>query len=292
MNINLEYYKAFYYVAKLGSISAAANKLFISQPAVSQIIKQLEHNLGSELFFRSSRGVKLTPQGTVLFEYVSQGYEYFELAESMFKELLTLESGEIRIGASDMTLQFYLLPYLEHFHSMYPKVKIKVSNAPTPETIKNLKSGGIDFGVVTAPFSFDSSIEMREVCDIQDCFVAEKKFSQFDGRTINFHELASFPLIMLEKNTSTRRFLDDFMQTVGVLIDPEFELATSELIVQFAKRGLGIGCVVENFAEKAIASGELFKLSIYPKIPKRKMCVITSSKAPISPAGKKLLELL
>ncbi len=112
MTINLEYYKMFYYVAKLKSITLAAEELFISQPAVSQGIKQLEGSIGGNLFFRTSKGVSLTPEGEVLYKYVSRGYEYIALGESKFKELFTLETGEIRIGASDMTLQFYLLNYL------------------------------------------------------------------------------------------------------------------------------------------------------------------------------------
>lgn len=292
MNINLEYYKTFYYVAKQGSISGAANKLFISQPAVSQIIKQLETALGSSLFYRIAKGVKLTPQGELLYTYIAQGYEYFELAESMFKELLNLETGEIRIGASDMTLQFYLLPYLEQFHTMYPKIKIKVTNAPTPETIKNLKNGGIDFGVVTAPFAQEPGIAVQEVFDVQDCFIAEAKYNHLRGRTVPIAELADIPLIILERSTSTRKFIDAYFEDAGMKIDPEFELATSDLIVQFAKRGLGIGCVVENFAQKLFTKDGLFKIEVSPVIPKRKMCIITSTKMPISPAGKRFLEIV
>lgn len=228
MNTNLEYFKTFYYVARCGSISAAAQQLFISQPAVSQIIKHLENDLGSSLFFRTTKGVRLTPEGEVLFSYVAKGYDCFVQAEAVFQQMLDLESGEIRIGASDMTLQFYLLPYLEEFHRRYPKIKIKVSNAPTPETIGLLKEGGIDFGVVTAPLDPDPDFTVREVAQIQDCFVAGEEFSQLRGRDVSLKELSSYPVVMLEKRTSTRRFVDSCMEKAGISLDPEFELATSE----------------------------------------------------------------
>ena len=150
---NLEYYKVFYYVGKLGSLTHAAEELSISQPAVSQALKQLEDTLGTKLFVRASRGIRLTPEGESLYFYVKRGYEEIELGEKKLKKIMNLESGELRIGASDMTLQFYLLPYLEKYHEKYPHIKVTVTNAPTPETLQFLKEGKIDFGVVSTPFA-------------------------------------------------------------------------------------------------------------------------------------------
>ena len=150
MNINFEYYKIFYHVAKASSISAAARELCISQPAVSQAIKALEQAIGIELFIRTKKGVSLTNAGELLYSHVAAGYESISLGEQQLSQLLHMETGEIRIGASDMTLQFYLLPYLEHFHQLYPGIKVHVTNAPTPSTINHLLSGNIDFGIAVS----------------------------------------------------------------------------------------------------------------------------------------------
>ena len=147
-----ESYKVFYYVAKYRSLTAAAGHLAISQPAVSQSVKQLENAIGAKLFIRTSKGVRLTAEGELLAGYVSKGYEQMELGEKKLAQMLNLELGELRIGASDMTLRFYLLPYLEQFHEKYPGIKVIVSNAPTPEILKFLQEGKIDFGVVSTPF--------------------------------------------------------------------------------------------------------------------------------------------
>ena len=200
--INLEYYKVFYYVAKLNSITLAANELFISQPAVSQAIKHLEKNLGGSLFIRTPKGMLLTPEGELLFTYASQGFEYLQLAESKYKELQTLEAGEIRIGASDMTLQFYLLQHLEKFHKLFPKIKVKVTNAPTPETLEGLSTGKIDFAVVSSPVSQETRMRVLPVCDISDTFVASDRFSDLKSKTLEFRELLSYPIICLEHNLS------------------------------------------------------------------------------------------
>ena len=186
MNMNLEYYKIFYYVAKSGSFTGAAEELCISQPAVSQGIKLLETNLGSNLFIRTQKGVKLTPEGEVLYSYIERGYETILLGETKFKKMIDLENGEIRIGASDMTLQFYLLSFLEAFHMKYPGIKVTVTNAPTPETLEYLYEGKIDFGVVSAPFQAKAEIRAREVKEIRDVFVAGSRFYTLKNKTLEY----------------------------------------------------------------------------------------------------------
>ena len=289
---NLEYYKVFYYVAKYGSVTKAAGELAISQPAVSQALKQLERNLGVPLFFRAARGIKLTGEGQLLFSYVEKGYEQIELGVQKVRQMQNMELGEIRIGASDMTLQFYLLPYLEKFHEQYPEIKVIVTNAPTPETLKFLKEGQIDFGIVSTPFSALPEVSVIPVREIEDIFVAGRRFISYKNRTLDFQELEKLPLVFLENNTSTRSYMDEFLERNGVNVQPEFELATSDMIVQFAKRNLGVGCVVRDFAMEYLASGLLFELRFNKMIPKRQFCVVCSEKLPMSMAASKLLEIM
>ena len=255
MNINLEYYKVFYYVCLEGSLTAAAQKLCISQPAVSQAVRQLEKEAGARLFFRTSKGVQLTREGELLFRYVKVGVEQLLEGGRMLKRMLDMDMGEVRIGASDMTLQFFLLPFLEQFHRQYPKIKVTVTNAPTPETIRSLEEGKIDFGVVTTPFSCKSGIQKTLVKPIRNVFIAGNSFEQLKGRLLDYSALCGLPCIFLEKNTSTRAFMDGFLLEKGIELKPEFELATSDMIVQFARRNMGIGCVMEEFAGEAMGRG-------------------------------------
>lgn len=292
MNGNLEYYKVFYNVAKCGSLTQAAENLCISQPAVSQALKQLEKNLGGKVFLRTAKGVKLTPEGEVLFAYVKEGYELIETGEHKFRHLLDIDSGEIKIGASDMTLQFYLLPYLEKFHDKYPNIKVNVANAPTPEALRQLQEGKTDFAIVSMPFEAKENMNILPVRKIETIFVAGNDFGNLAHAVNPLELLSKLPLICLEKNTSTRKAIDVFLAEQGVDIEPEFELATSDMIVQFAARNLGVGCVVKDFAEKYIDSGELFKVEFDKNIPDRDICIVTDSKNPMSAAGKKLLEII
>lgn len=292
MNINLEYYKIFYYVATELSITGAAKKLCISQPAVSQAIKQLEQELGTELFTRRAKGVSLTRAGTLLYSYVGKGYETILAGEEQLAKMMNLEYGEVRIGASDMTLQFYLLPFLERFHQIYPDIKVTVTNAPTPQTIDHLYQGRIDFGVVTRPLEDDEQFDVFCVRRIQDVFVAGDKFRDLQGRKLDYNQLRTLPLICLEGDTSTRKYVDGFLEAMQVEITPEFELATSDMIVQFALRNLGIGCVVEDFARQQLENGELFQLEFEKPIPKRDMCLIIDKRVTMSVAALRLKELL
>lgn len=292
MITNLEYYKVFYYVAKTGSLTQAAGLLNISQPAVSQSIKLLEEQTGAQLFIRVSKGVRLTAEGELLFSYVSKGYEQIETGEQKLKQMLNLELGEIHIGASDMTLQFYLLPYLEQFHERYPDIKVIVTNAPTPETLSNLHSGQIDFGVVSTPFKADANIRAVSVRNIEDIFVCGRRFIPYKNKTLDLSELEKLPIIHLEKNTSTRSYMDTFLAEQGVSVHPEFELATSDMIVHFALRNLGVGCVVKDFALPHLQSGKLFALRFNKMIPHREFCIVTDVKNPMTAAARNLLKMI
>lgn len=289
---NLEYYKVFYHVAQTGSLTRAAQLLSISQPAVSQSLKLLESSLGTRLFVRSAKGVRLTGEGELLYSYVKNGYEQILLGEKKLFQMLNLELGEVRIGASDMTLRFYLLPFLERFHEQYPGIKVSVSNAPTPETLHFLKDGRLDFGVVSTPFDKEDRIDAVEVMEIEDIFVAGRKFMQYKNKTLDFGELEKLPLIFLEKTTSTRRYMDSFLEQNQVKVTPEFELATSDMIVQFALRSLGVGSVMRGFAAQYIENGQLFELRFNKMIPKRHFCVVTDRTQMMSAAAKNLLAII
>lgn len=292
MNVNLEYYKIFYYVGKYGNITMAAEALSISQPAVSQAVKNLEKSLGSPLFVRTSKGVRLTAEGKLLYSYVQRGYEYILLGEQKFQEMQDLSKGEIRIGASDMTLKFYLLSYLEQFHETYPGIRVTVTNAPTPETLRYLQEGKIDFGVVSTPFPVGQHLKVWPVKEIEDIFVAGKNFEYLKGTTLEYRVLEELPIVCLEGNTSTRGYVEQYLKEKNVVLHPEFELATSDMLIQFAERSLGVASVVRDFAEEKIAEGALFRLQFEEQIPLRQFCVVMDKRVPMSAAAEQMISLL
>ncbi|PYI53413.1 LysR family transcriptional regulator [Paenibacillus flagellatus] len=288
---NMEWYRAFYEVAQTGSFSKAADNMFVTQPAVSHAIKRLEERLGGPLFFRTPRGVKLTAEGETLLKFVSQAHHFLENGEKKIAEMRNLMAGEVKIGAGDTLCRYYLLPHLESFHRRYPDVKIQVTNRTTRETIALLKEGRIDFGIVNLPLD-DRQLRIRESLTLHDCFVVGGSRADEAGRARSWDELAGLPLLLLERGSSIRRYVDAFAERQGVRIRPEIELGSIELLVQFARIGLGAACVIREFVAPELADGTLAELPLDPPLPPRSVGLVTLRDVPLSAAAQRLLELL
>ncbi|MGE5604685.1 MAG: LysR family transcriptional regulator [Bacteroidota bacterium] len=291
MDVNFELYKIFYYAVVSGGFSNAAAKLYITQSAVSQAIKSLETKLGVALFFRKTRNLKLTPEGEMLFTHIEQAYNFIKTGERKLTEIQNLDSGEIRIGASDTVCKYFLLPYLESFHRLYPKVKIQFLNRTSPKILENLKNGVIDFGIITLPLD-DKSIIIREIAAVTDIFVAAPKYAELKERRIKLAELSNFPLLLLEKASSTRRNFDAFLQRNQIALVPEIELESVDLLVEFARIGMGVAHVLKESALVPIERGELFEVKIEEKIPQRKLGLATMAQVPLSKAAEVFVGLL
>lgn len=291
MAVDLEWYRVFYWTARTGSLSKAAERLYITQPAVTHTIKQLEEELGGKLFFRMARGVTLTAEGQVLFQYVEKAFNLMESGEKAIAGMHGLESGEINIGASDTLCKYYLLPYLEQFHTAHPDIRIRVTNRTTPETLELLKEGKIDFGIVSLPAS-DKQIEFRSSTPLQDCLVGGRGFTGLADKGLAPEELQNHPLLLLEPGGSTRNFIDTYAVQKGVRITPEFELGSIDLLVQFAVRGFGLAFVIRDYVTAELVSGQLVEIPLHPPLPVRHIGIATLKGVPESAAAKAFLALL
>lgn len=291
MEYNLEWYRVFYWTSKLGSLTKAAEKLHITQPAVSHTLKQLEGSLGGQLFFRTSKGVVLTTEGEVLFNYVAQAMNLLEIGEKKISEMQDLTCGAISIGASDTLCKHYLLPRLEQFHKQYPEIRVHVTNRTTPETISLLKEGKIDFGIVNLPAE-DQKIDFRKSSTLQDCLVGNQEYSSLAKKVLPLEDLARYPLLLLETGSNTRGFLDNYALSHGVNLKPELELGSLDLLAQFAQSGFGLTIMVREYITEELATEKLVEIPIFPPIPERHVGIATLKGVPLSAASRRLLELL
>lgn len=293
MNINFELYKIFYFVGKNLSFSQAAQQLYVSQSAISQSIKLLEEKLESKLFFRHTKQVKLTPEGALLFKHIEQAYNFIKSGEKGIHEIHSLKQGEVHIGASDTICKYYLLPYLKQFHQIYPDIKIHITNRPSPVCVQLLKKGSVDLSVVNLiPDAIYQNMSVREVKKTQDVFIAGKPFFHLQKKEIPLKALEAYPLLMLEKNSTTRRFFEDFIKRHHVSITPEFELGSIDLLINLTKIGLGISFVMMDAIEKELRQNEVFILNIKEKLPQRSIGVLTNNNIPVSIAAQKFMDLL
>lgn len=291
MDINFELYKIFYYAASTGSFSEAARQLFITQSAVSQSISGLEEKTGNALFIRSTRSVKLTDEGQMLFSHIEQAYNFIRAAEGKLQEMKTLGLGEIRIGIGDTVCRYLLLPFLKQFIAAYPKIKVKVINRTSPQIIEILKMGRIDLGIVTLPVA-DEAVNIIDFRNAEDIFVASSRFEELRNRNVPVSELVILPLLLLQKDSSTRRNLDSFFENMSITVTPEIELESIELLVEFARIGLGIAHVMKESAETLVKSGELFVVRTVEALPPRHLGIATVKKVPLSNAATRFTELL
>jgi DNA-binding transcriptional LysR family regulator len=270
MYINLELYRIFYITAKLGSISKAAKELFTSQPAVSQSIKQLEKKLGGELFNRTPKGVLLTLEGEVLFKYIEQGYGLMMTAERKFLELKNTNSGQIRIAVCSAVCKYYLMKYIEEYNLNYPNIKIYIKDKSSYEIAKSLESGDIDIGILNMNVDIKDTLEILTTFKIQDCFVVGEKFKGICEKQMNLEELTSmYPIILLEKGGNTREYIDNYFRANNLEVNPQIELSNVELMIEFAKKGLGVSCVIKDYIQEELNRKELYEVSINEKIPER-----------------------
>ncbi len=289
MNDTIARYESFLAVAECGSISGAAKRLYVTQPAISTEIAQLERALSVQLFVRTNRGVSLTPEGRVLYEHVAKGFSFLRAGEDKLREFTDLRSGTLRIGASDMTLRFFLLDYIADFRQRYPAVHLHIENGPTPKTLEALRAGKIDFAVISGPLPQGErdDLVLIPVKKIQDIFVAHEDFEIAHQAVVEKDQLRDCPLIMLGQHTATRRYVSAWLGEGFPA--PAIELATSDLLLEFAERGIGVCAVTEDFAHAAITAGRVVRLPLAEEIPPRYFYVAYLRRLPVSAAAGYML---
>ena len=268
MNINFELYKVFYEVANEKSISKGAEKLSISQPAVTQSIKTLEGELGGKLFIRTPKGVILTNEGRELFDYIKEGMNYFVNGTNKFTSLKNLEEGVINIGSTTTISEHYLMPYLKEFHNKYPNIDININNDLTDNLIKNLRNGTLDIIITAIPNHEIKDIDYKTISTLNDIFVGSSKYK--DKIFNNMNELLKED-ILLQKNPSiTRNNFDQFLKENNLVCNPKMEVVSHGLLTELAENGFGIALLTKEFIKDKL-NKSLYEIDIDIKIPKRKL---------------------
>lgn len=291
MTTNYELYKVFYWAAKTGSLTQAAKALYITQPSVSHAIKQLEESFGLTLFYRNSKGVALTQEGVSLYSYIEQSQILISLAEEKMAALKSLDNGELRIGGSDSLFKHYMLSYLEEFHVLYPNIKLHLRHGTTPEVITFLKEGKIDLGVVRMPI-VDPQLEVRESIQLKDCFVAGERYAQLKDKVMTLEMLLEHQLILFSRNSRVRMAITELFNSYGYTLKPEIEVGSVDLLIEFARRGLGISYVTREFISKELEEGSLFEIQLDVALPPSHVGIMTKRNMPISLAANRFMDLI
>lgn len=293
MNINFELYRIFYVVANHSNITKASEELNISQPAISKSIKSLEEQLGGKLFIRTKKGVILTEEGKEFYKYIKHAIEYINNAENKFTDLINLECGCIKIGINTTLTKEFLLPYLEKFNTLFPKIDIQIITDLTSNLMQKLRNGLIDIVIFNInDKEYGNEIEIIKCRKITDCFVVNNKYKDLINKKLSLSDLNNYPLILQAKGSNTRWFLDKLGQDNNIIFKPHIELTSYSLVSSFTKIGLGIGYVTKDYIKNELDNKELYELKIKEKIPSRYIGIALSKNHIPNFSTKKLIEIL
>ena len=291
MSVKLELYRVFKEVAEAGNITAAAQTLFISQSAVSQSIKQLEAELQTRLFARNSRGVTLTADGRMLYEYVRSAMGLLETGEEKLSQSRDLQMGHLTIGASDTVTSQFLLPYLDRFHRQYPAIHIQIISGRSHKVLGLLQSGKVDIAFASTPQE-GASLETFPCLATHSIFVAGAEYPCDFDHVYTLEEIARFPLILLERKASSRLYLDKYFLQNGLHLNPEIELGARSLLVDLAAIGFGVAGVTEEFVRRELESGRLRKLRTSFDIPPRSVDLCVLRDVPLTSAAQRFSDFI
>ena len=291
MSVKLELYRVFKEVAEAGNITAAAQTLFISQSAVSQSIKQLEAELQTRLFARNSRGVTLTADGRMLYEYVRSAMGLLETGEEKLSQSRDLQMGHLTIGASDTVTSQFLLPYLDRFHRQYPAIHIQIISGRSHKVLGLLQSGKVDIAFASTPPE-SGSLEVYPCFATHSIFVAGAEYPCDFDHVYTLEEIARFPLILLERKASSRLYLEKYFLQNGLHLNPEIELGARSLLVDLAAIGFGVAGVTEEFVRRELESGRLRKLRTSFDIPPRSVDLCVLRDVPLTSAAQRFSDFI
>lgn len=291
----LSSYHIFNAVAEAGNISKAAKTLYISQPAISRAVSKLEQNLSVKLFIRGSRGVHLTEEGKMLYEHTKSAFDSLRQGEESLRRINSLGIGQLRIGVSTTLCKYILMPYLQRFIQEYPHIQVTIQCHSTFETLELLEEGKIDIGLVGESASL-RTLEFLPVTEIEDVFVStetylknlklreqeeaslsdttSRKNRRSAAKKASDSALSYFKngtLMLLDEKNISRLYIDDYFNKNNIETGQILEVSNMDLLIDFSKIGLGIGCVIKEFVQKELEDHTLIELPLPAKINKRKV---------------------
>ena len=292
MNVNFEYYKIFYYVARYRNFTKAAKVLGNSQPNVTRAMNCLEQQLGRILFVRTNRGVQLTRDGEQLYAYVEAAMSQLLTAEDELADGENLTHGSIAIGVSETALNIYLLDRLRAFHMAYPGINLKIYNHSTPQAVQAVKNGEVDFAIISTPAEVEQGLKMVELRPFYEVLVGGKTFTALASQRLTLKELSCYPLISLGDESMTRSFYRQFFLDHDAVLRPDTEAATTDQMLTLVKSELGLAFVPEPMTKELLARGELVELHLQEIIPSRSICLVYDHHRPLNTAARKFQQML
>ena len=282
---NISRYKIFLAVAECKSISKAATQLYISQPAVSITIKKLEENLNTTLFIRKSKGVELTESGRKLYENEKRAFQILLDTEDRLK--FHQNTGYLRIAASNVLCKYFLMPYLKEFTSLYPNTDISITCTSSSAACTMIEQCSIDLALVAKPENLGAAV-YHSLGVIEYIFVCTPVYRE--KLNCNNDEIFEHGnIILLDKDNVSRRHLNSYYAQNKITPLHILEVNEMDLLIEFAKMGIGVSCVVKQFVEEELKAGSLIEIELSKPIAPREIGFLYNR---IQPVNENILKFI
>ena len=290
MNTDYNLYKIFLYLYEEKSISKTASKLYVSQPAISYSLKELENQLGYTLFYRNSKGIEPTAEAKELYGYISTAFNILNEAEDHLKKLDNLKIGCLKVGISPQIGISYITDVITKFRKKHPGVKFEITSKESSEMIEMLENRNLDLMIDTLPINSKKNINKEVLAKKESCFIYNKK--SFENIKINtLEELLKYNLILPSYNTSVRSKLDEAMESRGIKINSSIEIDSSEMLLEMVNKGLGIGYIYKDFISNYINNSDLEIIELDAELPTQDICLVYMNDF-LTTASKKFINML
>lgn len=290
--MTLDYYRIFYYVARYKSFSKAAQILGNNQPNITRYINLLEHELGCSLCVRTHKGISLTPEGQLLYDHVEAAMYQLKNAQDALKKKQSLESGTITIGVSDTALRLYLSDRLENFLSLYPNVRIKLTNNFTSQAITALENGFVDFCIITTPFSIDKAFTQNTLYSFEEILIGGKKYANLSENILDINDLSSYPYISLNEASGSYSLYSEYFYNNHLQFEPEMLVYSTDQIIPLIRANLGLAFYPKELAADELNKGNIYNIKLNEPVPQRQVCLIQNPKRIQSIAVKRFIDIL
>lgn len=262
-DINLDLLRVFYEVAREKNITKAAEKLYISQPAITQSLHKLETGFNAQLFFRTPKGVTLTPVGQSLFEQVNQMMGHLTRMDQILQAEDNFEQGTLTIGCSSNLANEVLVDFVASFLNKYPTVQITILDLNSEERMKKLQSGEIDLCFLQEEELPSSQFQFTPVLKSNYVLFGTQKYEKI--RT--YQQLNDQPFVVQTKKSNMRQQLDTLLAKNAVTPHFQVEVSGYNLVKSLCKLGVGIGFLPKFVVKNELKRGELIELVAPNDVP-------------------------
>lgn len=287
-NINYNLYKTFVVVYETKNISKAAEFLYISQPAVSHSIKELEKQLGIQLFFKKSNGMTATNEASLLYKYISSAFNSISKGELTISNMTKLKSGIIKVGIPSYLSVVYISQLIADFHKMYPEIKIEVINKPISDLLLMLQTQNIDILINNEPVEYEKlKIEIRYYNSFEHCFFAPVDYPQ--EKPLCIEDFNNMPLIITNQFSEEVRLLKNAVGNIK--INPIIEAGTADSVIKLVKTNHCIGYTQEIYIKDELEA-KLFKKLKLTFTPPKLDIYISYILDGMAPAPKQFIEFI